>query len=370
MSAVSRQKPPAAPPTALSAWEFAGLMVTYWCNAKCAFCYVYSGPDRGGELSRDDAVALWSGLDRHAASHGKIMRIHLAGGEPFGDWVQLIAIVRAARDAGLTRLEKVETNAAWASEDGLTRARLEHLDALGMEKLIISADVYHQEFVPFERVERLVAIARQVLGPSRVRVRWWEFLESPRIARRATDAEKRQQFEAALLRHRDRMTGRAADRLAPLLPRIPVEQLAELNCAKEMLDCKHVHIDPYGNVFPGVCAGIILGNAREQGIEAVWDKLAATWRDRPVVGALARGSSYALMQAAQMHGYEPLADGYVNKCHLCSHVRQFLFDRGIWREEVGPGEVYANENEKREAANWTRGLTLPVVQVGGLSIKD
>ena len=361
----STQKPPPTPPTALSAWEFAGLMVTYWCNARCAFCYVYSGPDRGGELSRADAVGLWRGLDRHAAAHGKIMRIHLAGGEPFGDWVQLISIIRAARDAGLTRLEKVETNAAWATADGLTRARLEQLDALGMEKLIISADVYHQEFVPFDRVERCVAIARQALGPSRVRVRWWEFLESPRIARRASDAEKRQQFEAALLRHRDRMTGRAADQLAPLLPRTPVEQLAELNCAREMLDCRHVHVDPYGNVFPGVCAGIILGNAREHGIEAVWDALNNSWPARPVVGALARGGSFALMQAARAHGYVPLDGGYVNKCHLCSHVRQFLFDHGIWPDEIGPGEVYANENEKRAAATWTQGLALPVVQSGG-----
>src|SRR5262245_4837662 len=86
-------------PPALSVWEYAGLMITYWCNARCAFCYVYSAPDRGGEMSVDQAVKMWRGLDQIAASVGKTMRIHLAGGEPFYDWVRLIAIVRAARDA-------------------------------------------------------------------------------------------------------------------------------------------------------------------------------------------------------------------------------------------------------------------------------
>src|SRR5262245_52930209 len=169
-------------------------MITYWCNARCAFCYVYSAPDRGGEMPVEDAVDLWRGLDQLAASAGKTMRIHLAGGEPFYDWVRLISIVRAARDAGLTRLEKIETNAFWATADGLTRARLELLDALGMEKLVISADVYHQEFVGIDRVQRCVEIARDVLGAGRVRVRWWDFYDKPVDLRRSDAASKQRAY--------------------------------------------------------------------------------------------------------------------------------------------------------------------------------
>ncbi|NUQ48356.1 MAG: radical SAM protein, partial [Phycisphaerae bacterium] len=216
-------------------WEYAGLMVTYWCNARCAFCYVYSAPDRGGSLEIADAVALWRGLDELAAAAGKTMRIHLAGGEPFGDWPRLVCIIRAARDAGLTRLEKVETNAFWASDDDLTRARLELLDALGMEKLVVSSDVYHQEYVPFDNVRRCVETARRVLGRGRVRVRWWDFYNDPTSLRGASEPEKAAAYEAAFRRHGERLTGRAAQRLAALLPRQPAAHYAGENCAAEVL---------------------------------------------------------------------------------------------------------------------------------------
>lgn len=347
----ARAPQPAAPGgPRLSTWEFAGLMVTYWCNARCAFCYVYSGPDRGGRMTTDDALALWRGLDRLAARDGKKMRIHLAGGEPMGDWPALVSLVRAARDAGLTPLEKVETNAFWAIDDGATRARLELLDALGMEKLVISADVYHQEFIAPERVERCARIARQVLGAGRVRVRWWDFLAQPRDGRRATPAERDAAYRAALERHQDRLTGRAAQRLTRFYELHPPEHFAGQNCVKEVLDSRHVHIDPFGHVFPGVCAGIILGTARGAGgVERVWDELAANWRAHPVVDAVATGGSFELMRRAERLGFAPRAEGYANKCHLCCDVRQYMSDRGLWREHVGPPECYANARDLREA---------------------
>lgn len=347
----------------LAVWEYAGLMVTYWCNARCAFCYVYSGPDRGGALGTADAVRLWAGLDRLAQRGGKTMRIHLAGGEPVGDWPALVRLIRAARDAGLSRLEKVETNGFWATDDDLTRARLETLDALGMEKLVVSADVYHQEFVPLERVRRCVDVARRVLGPGRVQVRWWDFLQHPVETRGAAPAERQTAYAAALQRHADRLTGRAALRLAEYFERHPPEYFAEERCVSEVLRSKHVHIDPYGNIFPGVCAGIILGNALHGSVEDVWDRLDRDWEQNPVVSAVVQGGSLELMRRALPLGYRPRAEGYANKCHLCSDVRQFLSDAGHWRESVGPAECYAMASDRRDAARDIP-LSIPLLRRG------
>lgn len=353
----------------LATWTYAGLMVTYWCNAKCAFCYVYSGPDRGGELPVERALEMWRGLDRIAARAGKRMRIHLAGGEPFGNWPHLLAIVRAAGAAGLSRLEKIETNGYWAVSDGLTRARLEQLDALGIEHLLVSADVYHQEFIPLERVARLVRIARQVLGPARVKVRWWERLQShagpptgqPRHSPGRNCAEGQAAlFERALQRHEDRLTGRAADRLSIFYERHPAQHFAEEHCAREILGSQHVHVDPHGNVFPGVCAGIVFGNTSQEQIEDLWVRVGREWRTNPVLRAVVGGGSHALMRAAEQLGYRPLPEGYANKCHLCTHVRQYLVERGGWEEWLGPRECYANGQDQREAAEWNRAVSLTI----------
>ncbi len=330
------------------------MLLTYWCNARCAFCYVYSAPERGGRMRVEDALKIWGSLDQLAAKHGKRTRIHLSGGEPFGDWPQLLSLVRAAREAGLTPLKKIETNAFWATADGITRARLEQLDALGMEGLVVSTDVYHQEFVPFERVRRCVEIAREVLGRDRVRVRWWDFFKQPLDTHKLDEAARSRAYGEALRRHKDRLTGRAADRLADFLPRYPAKHFQAGNCVKEVLRSRHVHIDPYGHVFPGVCNGIILGNALVQPPEELWESLSANWRQHPVVSAVVAGSSHELMRRAMEFGYRELGAGYANKCHLCHHVRQFLAQGGVWRDSIGPAECYADQ---RESSFRTDGLT-------------
>lgn len=326
----------------LAVWEFAGLLLTYWCNARCAICYLHSGPEHGGVLDVDTAVALWRSLDEHAAAHGKTMRIHLAGGEPFRDWEHLVAVITAARAAGLTPLEKVETNAFWATDDELTRARLTRLDALGMQKLVVSTDVFHQEFVPFDRVRRCVELARAVLGPGRVQVRWWDFYNSPIDIRRLRPADRAAAYRAALARHRDRLTGRAADVLAPLLPGRPAAAFAGENCAAALLGSRHVHIDPAGHIFPGTCIGIILGRAGPRSVAQLWHALGADWRSNPILTALVTGGSVALLDLARQHGYQERPDGYADKCHLCSDARAYLAARGLWPEFVGPPGVYAS----------------------------
>lgn len=353
---------PSAQPE-LARWEYAGLMVTYWCNAKCAFCYVYSAPDRGGNMRIADAVRFWQGLHRQATEGGRRMKIHLAGGEPFGDWPRLVGIVRAARDAGLPPLEKIETNAFWATDENLIRARLEQLDALGMEMLHISADVYHQEFISLERVRRLLRVARSVLGKRRVRVRWWDTLLRPAEVRGKSAREKQSIFALAALRHADRIAGRAADRLAPLLPRFPAEHFAQQRCHREILESRHVHVDAFGNVFPGVCAGIILGNLNDQPADVLWERLRENWAENPVLEAVVRGGSHALMQQARAFGYEPRADGYASKCHLCSDVRQYFFERNIWPQAVGPADCYANARDQHETRRWRAVLKQGVVSL-------
>lgn len=342
-------------------WEFAGLMLTYWCNAKCAFCYVYSGPERGGKMSVEDALGYWRGLRDHAAEHGKRMRVHLSGGEPFGDWEHLIAVARAAHAEGLTQdggFEKVETNAFWARDDAETRERLIALRDCGMTMLVISSDVYHQEFVGMDRVERCVRVAREVLGEAGVRVRWWDFTATPVSLHGASEDAKRQAYVEALSRHRERLTGRAANELADLFPGQRPEAFAEDVCVKPVLKSKHVHIDCYGNVFPGVCSGIIWGNAKREPIPRLWRRLRDEWRKHPIIEPVVRGSATALYHDALKLGYTARERGYANKCHLCTDVRQFLHERGGWDDWVGPADCYAGAAERRES---DRSWSLPII---------
>ena len=172
-------------------------MLTYWCSSRCAFCYVHAGPEQHGWMSVATAVRLWRELHELAISNDRTMRVHLAGGEPFGDWKRLTAILQAARDEGLPPAEKIETNAHWATDDETTRGRLEVLRDLAVERLIVSSDVFHQEFVPFDRVERRVRMSREVFGKGGLIVRWWDFFQQPVDATQMTLDQRTAAFGAA-----------------------------------------------------------------------------------------------------------------------------------------------------------------------------
>jgi len=346
-------------------WTFAGLLLTYWCNARCASCCLCGAPSAGGDMSVEDALAIWAGL-QSASIHG--CRIHIGGGEPFGRWPTLIELARRARRQHLGPLEAVETNAFWASDSRTVRDRLAALDEAGMGRLTISADPYHQQFVPMERVRLAARLGREILGPDRVRVRWRDWLAEGFDTDRLTPAERRSAFAAYAQKGRDRPTGRAADELAGLLPLRPAEEYADSACKERLLRSRHVHVDGEGIIFPGTCAGIILGRTRgESSIPKIWQALTARFADisqvtcgrsgrreeaeeipnagagrlgLDVVRTLARLGPVALMAAAERCGYRPRPGGYAGKCHLCWDVRRWLFENGHLVEQLGPQWVY------------------------------
>ena len=326
-------------PMPVKNWSFAGLLITYRCNARCQSCYLSCGPQRQEEMTVASAVGIWEGLVR-AGPRG--CRIHLSGGEPFGNWPLLLGIARAAKQAGLAPLEKVETNAFWAdSRDGVAD-RLRALSEAGMQRLSISADPYHQQFVPLERARLAAAVAEEVLGPDRVQVRWRDWLEDGFDTGSLSPADREQVFLRFAAGRRDRMNGRAAMRLAGRLVLKPLLPLSDSPCREPLLRSRHVHVDPAGRIMPGTCAGILLGRCGGQSVADEWRRLAADHASRAIVGPLARGGPAALLEAARAAGFQP-RDGYAGKCHLCWDIRRFLAGKGLHGEEIGPAWMYQDE---------------------------
>ena len=330
-------------------WSFAGLLLTYRCNARCASCYVCAGPADGPDMDVQAGLEYWSSLQA-ACPHG--CRIHIGGGEPFLCWETLLELARRARAAGLGPLEAVETNAFWATRESIVRRRLRALDEAGMRRLTISADPYHQQFVPIQRVRLAARVAEEVLGTDRVRIRWRDWAASG-FDTGALAPDRREEVFARYARNgRDRITGRAADALAGFLPRKPARAFADSPCWDRLLRSRHVHVDPAGRVCPGTCAGIVLGRIGPDGsVGEIWRRLSERFADTDenlppgasgggVLAVLARRGPAGLARLAAAQGYEPDRSGYAGKCHLCWDVRRWLLRRGLFREELGPAEMY------------------------------
>jgi hypothetical protein len=328
----------------MSPWKNAGIMLSYWCSASCRFCYVSSCPKYSLWADPQRVVNWWQQLESLQNRHGDHVKIHLTGGEAFGNWDLLVKILQLAQSAGLPPVEKIETNAFWATDDSLVEDRLQILKDFGVTLITSDADIFHQEFVPIENVRRLVLIGQKVLGPEGIRVRWWDFynfaLENKLDVALMDPAELREVQADALMNGRERMNGRAAVLSAKLLKGQPIEAFANENCERGLLKSKHVHIDPYGNIFPGTCCGIVLGNAVSEDIAGVFDWLNTHGPTGPVIATLLEKGPFGLIEFAKRFGFKPLPQGYVSKCQLCYHLRHTIYIAGHCKKWLGPEECY------------------------------
>jgi len=314
----------------------AGLLLTDWCPARCRHCYVQAGPECSRWMAPDAAAAHLAALARMGVPAAGV---HIGGGEPFGDFERLQATVLAARPSGLGGVGYVETNGYWAESEEVVRQRLAALDEAGMMQLSISADPYHQEFIPPERVRLLHAVAREVLGPQRIRGRRWKWMEAPQDTAAMTEGDRRRLFAEFLKKYFERMSGRAAAELADLVPRVPADELPADGCRAAILGSGHIHIDPDGWVYPGTCAGIIIGRATA---DLALDELLRRWRPDPagIIAMLIDGGPRRLLAAAEARGMRSDARGYAGKCHMCWAARAHLVSKGGGGDELQPASLY------------------------------
>jgi MoaA/NifB/PqqE/SkfB family radical SAM enzyme len=319
-------------------WRSAGLLLTYKCNCACEFCYYNCNPDKGGLMPVDTFINAWQSLKILAGDNAKI---HITGGEAFLYWDHLQEALEQAKNQNMGKIDLIETNGFWATSDKIIKQRLKRLDELGMYRFKISTDPFHQEYVDIEPVRGLAKTAIEMLGQERVLVRWRKYLEKPIEMKDIPPAERRQQYINAMNDYPCRFTGRAAGKLAELVASKPIETLAAVNCKSNLLGVKGVHIDPFGNVFSGTCSGIILGNVNQIKLEDIWKQFQPSQNE--VINTLFKYGPFGLLEEAEKMGYKK-AKVYAGKCHLCTSIRQFLFEKGLEKSSIGPADCYAGKH--------------------------
>jgi organic radical activating enzyme len=320
----------------LKLWRYAGLLLTYRCTAACRFCYYRCSPSAGGLMSVDTALESWQGLERIS---GSAARVHLTGGEPFLCFDRLAEICTEARRLGLTGAESVETNGSWVADesDSTVRDKLKLLEDRGVERLKISWDPFHEEFVRIEHVRRLIDLAGQVYGPERVLVRWQKYLESPSGVMDLPEEVKKAVFKQALSNDSCRYTGRAAEALSGLAAGQSPAAFEGRHCRSSVLEARGVHIDPDGNVFVGQCSGMVLGNINRTKLDLLWRTFEPNKTD--FWSVLYEDGPWGFLEEAVAAGYA-VCDNYASKCHLCTDVRGFFFDKKRYSSIIGPEICY------------------------------
>jgi MoaA/NifB/PqqE/SkfB family radical SAM enzyme len=141
-----------------------GLIVTYKCQVACPHCIIEAGPNRKEETELEDAFDWIKQIANYR--NGYIKVLSLTGGEPFYDVKKLAMLSAFGEENGL--LVSAVTNAFWALTPKKAVNTLKSVPSIKM--MAISADTYHQEEIPFERVKNAIAAAKKLEIPFQIGV--------------------------------------------------------------------------------------------------------------------------------------------------------------------------------------------------------
>lgn len=326
-----------------------GIFLSYKCNSACQHCLYNCSPRWDADwISEADATRYLQQLAQSMPpSHRRSRQVslnygvHFTGGEPFLNYPLLLRLVGIAYDLGLSATF-VETNCFWCRDDDTTRQRLAALKEAGLAGMLISANPFVVESVPFARIERAARIGREIFGENAIVYQrlFFDLFRAMSLQGTLPFHDFLMRASTSLYRMELLPMGRVSYTLHYLYRKYPASHFATQSCERELVRDWHIHMDNYGNYIPGYCGGISLGDARDL------DALCAgiDLEERPVLRALLTGVD-ALLQLGKAYGYEEQEE-YASKCHLCLDVRRHLV-RVADFPELRPVEFYTRLTDRR-----------------------
>jgi MoaA/NifB/PqqE/SkfB family radical SAM enzyme len=286
-----------------------GLILSYKCPVRCSHCISNSGPDRKEEVPLEDAFDWIQQIAKYRNGH--IKTLCLTGGEPFYDIGRLEKVVKFAKDCGLE--VSVVTNCFWA--DTLTKA-VDILNKLPIKMLAISADVYHQKFIPLERVKNAILAAQKLKIPYRVQMctENEDDVEYKRMYKKLLEITEENRIKTSIILP----AGRAADEI----------DMSKFQISNEPANraCFGLHpiICPEGEIIACAARSIelspshpfFLGNLYENSLEEILDRAEIN----PILHVVRIWGPQKFISLAKEAGLEQyIPKEYIknNMCHTC-----------------------------------------------------
>ncbi len=304
------------------------LLLTYRCTARCAHCLVDGRPEQTAWMSLATAEQY---LATVAADH-PLQYLGIVGGEALLDLDLCVGIGELAKAHGLPKVVISGTNCCWATTDSRAREVLTRLTTAGIS-VELSMDGFHDGSVPFDRVVRALRVAGELGLERKVETNLVEGLAAMNpYDTRTRELVKRLTAEQLVPGGPDGdawtikqigFYGRAA-RLSSLVSgarSIPLDRCAGAPwLSPDFRQPSSIIIDPDGWVMPEF--GIAIGNTRQSSLASILASYRA--EDHPIIRVLLQQGPIGLTRMPEAAGFALRSEGYLDKCHLCYEIRDYL----------------------------------------------
>lgn len=311
-------------------------ITTYNCNISCKHCFFetqakkkYMQPDLVDRVFQDFTPAkqmFWQ---------------HLSGGEIFLKPDIVIEILKRIQKYFHKNIG-ISTNGFWATDEEKTKSVVQKLVLNGVNGIAISADYYHQQFIPLEGPKNLARITKSE------GIQTHSYIMGARLSEEVENAEKiniesqrialevEQNLNIPFAYALERSIGKGSRINLPKNKNIPSGKCTELNTClgnRSPFNPAMVWIDPYGNVM--ICYGIIIGNVYKQSFREILE--CYDTKTFPLIHELAQNGPRALYNFVLKHHFS-IKSAFFDECDLCYQSRKVL--RTYYPELFGPDECY------------------------------
>jgi hypothetical protein len=256
----------------------------------------------------------------------QLQTLTVHGGEPFLYLDALVEILKSAHKLNIPQ-RWVITNGFWATTEAIARQYLRALKDAGLTCITVSADAFHQEYVPLKKIRNCITAALD-LDFKRVCVDSY-FVIGPH-ADNLFDTSTSSILErlgalpgAEINQYRAGFDGRATDYLVEFVE--PKLHIPDGKCrlpawlGGNLKNPEACEIDFEGNVT--LCPGICIGNCKHESLAHIINHY--NYHHHPIIRVIAQQGPRGLLTLAQENGYKADAT-FVNECHLCYEMRRFL----------------------------------------------
>jgi MoaA/NifB/PqqE/SkfB family radical SAM enzyme len=236
----------------------------------------------------------------------------------------LFNVIKEVKKFEVPRVSVI-TNGFWGENEKLARKYVRNMKDAGLDKLIVSVDAFHQEFIRLETVKNVLQAAEDVkIENIEIDAKVLGTLGEDNVFNERTKAlleEVQRSFNVEIDIKPVGLYGRAAHNLARYLPSkdIPQGRCDSLHYYGSLKEPTGIEIEPNGWVW--ICVGIAIGNAKTDALSRILQEY--DYRENPVIRIVVDDGPAGLLRLAIKKGYKPLK-GYADKCHLCFQTRKFL----------------------------------------------
>lgn len=299
------------------------LLLTYKCVSECEHCLYHASPRANGCMNLQDARTYLEQVKG-------IEWVSIHGGEPFIYFDTLVGIVKRAKELEIGDIW-VMTNCYWARTDKVAQNKLSVLKDAGCTHIWISADAFHQAFIPLERVKTTLKAARSLNFPNIIVNSL--FLGDERDDNDYNNRTRRiisdlgdmedviTKWESFSIGVSLSVVGRAAEKLTPCLKKKGVPGggcILPPYLGGDLKNPQAFEVDSFGWVL--LCPGVSVGNAKKKLLSTIIEEYDPS--TIPVLEKIGEEGPKGLLKEAVAKGFKP--GQYVDECHLCYEVRKFL----------------------------------------------